>query len=105
MVTLTQADVERLEPEQLLNDNIIEFYLKYLHEEALFPDNAPQRDQFYFFNTFFWPKLQSLKSEDQMKNLLSWTRNVDIFKKRFLFVPINDGYTPATRHTAHSSVL
>ncbi|ELR15572.1 uncharacterized protein ACA1_164210 [Acanthamoeba castellanii str. Neff] len=92
VVTLTQADVERLEPEQLLNDNIIEFYLKYLYEEALFPDNAPQRDQFYFFNTFFWPKLQSLKSEDQMKNLLSWTRNVDIFKKRFLFVPINDGF-------------
>jgi sentrin-specific protease 7 len=97
VVTLTEADVERLEPEQLLNDNIIEFYLKYLYEEALFPGKNQQREQFYFFNTFFWPKLQSSKEEAQMIKLLSWTRNVDIFKKRFLFVPINDGYVTLSR--------
>jgi len=83
VITLTQADIERLEPDQLLNDNIIEFYLKYLREEEL----RDIKDRIYFFNTFFWPKLK----KNQME-VLSWTGEEDIFTKRFLFVPINEGY-------------
>lgn len=88
VVTITQGDLDRLEPDQLLNDNIIEFYLKYLHREVITRD----KDKFHFFNTFFWAKLRSTAANGEKKQVLSWTRNVNLFDKKFIFVPVNDGY-------------
>ena len=38
-VNLTQADVQRLEPKEWLNDNLVNFYLKYLHLELCASQN------------------------------------------------------------------
>lgn len=42
--------------------------------------------QCYFFNTFFYDTFTKYKYEKVRK----WTRNIDIFKKNYLFIPIND---------------
>ncbi|KAL6063402.1 cysteine-type peptidase [Balamuthia mandrillaris] len=85
-ITLTAADVARLEPMELLNDNIIEFYLKHLQLNSRSSVNIA--DQCYFYNTFFWPKLNTCGRDKE--KILKWTKNVDIFSKRFLIIPINE---------------
>jgi len=57
------------------------------------------KDRTYVFNTYFYSTLtkpvnnlanQSLsQSEIRHNKVKKWTRNVDIFKKDFLFIPIN----------------
>ena len=66
-----------------MNDNIIEFYLKYIEHRVVLKESV---DQFYFFNTFFF-KTFSKGGYDKVKK---WTRNVDIFSKKYILIPIND---------------
>ncbi|KAF8442642.1 hypothetical protein BGX38DRAFT_1096039, partial [Terfezia claveryi] len=62
-VTVDYQDLERLEEEQFLNDNIINFYLRFL-EENLALDNPALAQQTHFFNTFFYERL-SQKTADR----------------------------------------
>ena len=57
-VTIYNDDLRRLDDEEFLNDTIIEFYLKYIH------DNLPEsmKDATHFFNTFFWTNLNKKNS-------------------------------------------
>lgn len=54
-VTITDKDLEVLQPFEFLNDTIIEFYLKYIRKNILKDD-----PKFYFFNSFFYAKLVTL---------------------------------------------
>lgn len=57
------------------------------------------KDRTYVFNTYFYTTLtkpvnilanQSLsRSEIRHNKIKKWTKNVDVFKKDFLFIPIN----------------
>jgi Ulp1 family protease len=49
---------------------------------------AEHRDEFYMFNTFFYPKLTS-KNYEGVKN---WARG-ELFEKKHIFVPIHSRYT------------
>uniref|UniRef100_A0A915L2E7 Ubiquitin-like protease family profile domain-containing protein n=1 Tax=Romanomermis culicivorax TaxID=13658 RepID=A0A915L2E7_ROMCU len=55
-ITLTFNDVSCLEPDAFLNDNIIDFFLKYVHQELVADD---LRDRIYIFNSFFYSRLTS----------------------------------------------
>ncbi|EJT68148.1 hypothetical protein GGTG_14274 [Gaeumannomyces tritici R3-111a-1] len=83
--TIYQGDITRLDEGRFLNDNIIYSYLRYLH--SLGTDAA---DSFYFLDSFFYSALKSTNGKlinyDRVKR---WTSRVDIFKHRFLVVPIN----------------
>ncbi|WIA29852.1 hypothetical protein OEZ86_012322 [Tetradesmus obliquus] len=55
-VDLTPADLACLDPKRFLNDNLIDFYLKWV-------ELTPAHSRFYFFNSFFYTKLSGLGSD------------------------------------------
>uniref|UniRef100_A0A673W2V4 Si:dkey-100n23.3 n=1 Tax=Salmo trutta TaxID=8032 RepID=A0A673W2V4_SALTR len=96
-ITVTTEDLECLDNGQFLNDVIIDFYLKYLLLERAPQDVA---DRSHVFSSFFYKQLtrRDNASEDSTsisaqqrrhQRVKTWTRHVDIFKKDFLFVPVN----------------
>ena len=96
-IALTNVDVDCLDPGVYLNDIIIDFYLKYLYEEIL---TEKQRGKTYIFNSYFYTRLSkrsfgdSKKCENPMERMHSqvrkWTRDVDIFEKDFIIIPVNE---------------
>ena len=94
-ITIHKDTVGCLLPEMFLNDTIIEFYLLYMYHEIFSPE---QREQVHIFNTFFYTKLtnnlnDSLTPQDIYEKhgqVSKWTKNVDLFDKDFIVVPIHD---------------
>jgi len=95
-VTISSRDYLCLEAEQFLNDVIIDFYLKYL-QAGLFSNN-PVMAKTYTFSIYFYnrlimntsSKMVMSKAEKMHSNVKKWTKNVNIFDKDFIVVPIND---------------
>jgi hypothetical protein len=83
-ITITQSDIDRLEPGIHLNDNIIDFYLKYLKHHGLI---SSLQKRFYFFNTYFYT---TLAKESGLERVKKWTKDIDIFLYDFLMIPIHD---------------
>ncbi|KAL7748966.1 hypothetical protein RI367_005614 [Sorochytrium milnesiophthora] len=93
-VTMWQNDARRLDDQEFLNDSIIEFYLKWIYH------NMPQerKAECYFFNTFFFKKLtegisaSSIGGENKVgfERVQKWTKKVDLFRFKYIFVPINE---------------
>ncbi|KHJ90503.1 Ulp1 protease family, catalytic domain protein [Oesophagostomum dentatum] len=105
-VSLHFEDLRVLAHGEMLNDNIIEFYLKYIRAKLL-PEE--QRDKVFVFNTFFYQKLTEKQPSISILNknhrssvgrfewikrnfskVKSWTKRVDIFKMDYIVLPIND---------------
>ena len=102
-VTVCLGDLKSLEHEEFLNDIIIDFYLTYLHHQVLPPED---RAGVHMFSTMFYVRLtntdnklsqNSQKILGQVKmtaaqrrhcNVASWTKNVNIFEKNLLVIPI-----------------
>lgn len=85
---LEVRDLERLEDGEYLNDNLIEFYLKYLkiQLEQTSPETAKK---VYFFNTFFFASLtRKGKKGINYDAVQKWTRSIDIFSYDYVVVPI-----------------
>lgn len=81
-VTITTADTPRLESAVFLNDNIVDFDLRYLMENV----DTVLRKRFHLFSSFLYKKL----TDDGQSGVRGWTDEVDIFAKDFLIVPICD---------------
>ncbi|KAM7407139.1 hypothetical protein PAMA_003056 [Pampus argenteus] len=97
-ITVTMEDLQCLDSGQYLNDVIIDFYLKYLLQNA--SDAVAERS--HIFSSFFYKQLtrrdnasegntssDSCQRQRRHQRVKTWTRHVDIFKKDFLFVPVN----------------
>ncbi|CAF1324339.1 unnamed protein product [Adineta ricciae] len=92
---LSRDDLMCLNEGEFLNDNIIDFYLQYVFYEKL---SEEDRQRTYLFNSFFYTRL-TRKSNDDILNISPaerrysrvkrWLRDVDIFSKDYLIVPIN----------------
>ncbi|XP_078526639.1 sentrin-specific protease 3 isoform X2 [Lissotriton helveticus] len=74
---LTMDDLGTLYGQNWLNDQVMNMY------GDLVMDSVP--DKVHFFNSFFYDKLRT-KGYDGVKR---WTKNVDIFKKDLLLIPIH----------------
>ena len=96
-VTLTSRDTIALEEGEMLNDSVVEFYIKWLQREPKFKANV---GRCHFFNSFFFEKLaQVYDCEPGMRQraahnaVTKWTeskkRRVNIFEKDFVFFPIH----------------
>ncbi|KAL7072802.1 hypothetical protein ACQ4LE_008132 [Meloidogyne hapla] len=96
------SDLKHLAFDVMLNDTIIDFYLKYIHH-SLVPEE--RRDRIYIFNTFFFGRLTQAPAHGKtqvtmatrIKRVISnfqtvknWTKKVDIFSKDYVVVPINE---------------
>uniref|UniRef100_A0A8C3AGR0 Ubiquitin-like protease family profile domain-containing protein n=1 Tax=Cyclopterus lumpus TaxID=8103 RepID=A0A8C3AGR0_CYCLU len=89
-ITVTMEDLRCLDTGHFLNDVIIDFYLKYLLLNA----SAAVAERTHIFSSFFYKQLtrRDNASEGRQRRhhrVKTWTRHVDIFKKDFLFVPVN----------------
>lgn len=82
-VAITDQDVNVLQPGEFLNDTVIEFYLKWIYENVV--KSRSDCQDFYFFNTFFYKKLAAGYAK-----VAKWTKGVDIFSKKYIFIPINE---------------
>ncbi|NXD38632.1 SENP7 protease, partial [Copsychus sechellarum] len=95
---VTREDLECLEYGEFLNDVIIDFYLKYLLLEK-----APKHvaDRTHIFSSFFYKCLtRTEKNSDgdvkvsaaqrRHRRVRTWTRNINIFNKDYIFVPVNE---------------
>ncbi|XP_038131985.1 sentrin-specific protease 7-like isoform X2 [Cyprinodon tularosa] len=97
-ISVTQEDLDCLEPGEFLNDVIIDFYLRYLVLEGV-SGTVAQRT--HVFSSFFYKQLSRRRAAGESdapsvvdrharhQRVKTWTRHVDIFTKDFLFVPVN----------------
>jgi hypothetical protein len=93
-VWLTKTDYARLEPNEFLNDTLIEFYLTYLCMTYDFKE-LDDKKRIHVFSTFFYKKLcgsNKPRNKAEYDKIKSWTNKVDIFSMDYIFVPIHEAY-------------
>ena len=82
--------------DQYLNDVIIDFFLKYVFLEMI---TEEQRNKTYIFSQFFYKRLTTMTKEKDSKlsasqkrhsRVNTWTKNVNLFEKDFVIIPINE---------------
>jgi sentrin-specific protease 7 len=95
-ISITTYDYYCLAIDTYLNDVIIDFYLKYIHNEKL---TEEQKTKTHIFSQFFYKRLTTMTKEKDPKlsaaqkrhqRVQSWTKNVNLFEKDFVIVPINE---------------
>ncbi|XP_010936753.1 uncharacterized protein [Elaeis guineensis] len=94
-VEIAYADLKCLEPESYLSSPIMNFYIQYLQRLVL-PVGRPG-GEYYFFNTYFYKKLEEALSCKGDRNayfvkLRRWWKGVNIFQKAYVFLPIHGEY-------------
>ena len=86
-VTVDFDDLERLDEEEFLNDNLVEFALRWLRREKNDPSNI------YWFNTYFFEKISKGKGRQiDYNGVKKWTKDIDLFSYDYVVVPINENY-------------
>ncbi|KAG8720232.1 hypothetical protein FRC08_000797 [Ceratobasidium sp. 394] len=91
-VTLYRKDVHRLAPEKWLNDSLVELGLK-IWLSDLSARDPRLADDLHVFNSFFYKKLDNGLGEGcNHESVKKWTRGVDLFKKKYIIVPINERF-------------
>ncbi|KII86918.1 hypothetical protein PLICRDRAFT_273907 [Plicaturopsis crispa FD-325 SS-3] len=88
-INITRAEINRLEPNEFLNDTLIEFGLK-LWLNDLREKDPEFADQVHVFSSFFYKKLNKKPYEEGFQSVRKWTSKFDLFKKKYLIVPINE---------------
>jgi len=95
-LSINTYDYVCLATDSYLNDVIIDFYLRYLHNEKLSPE---QKAKTHIFSQFFYKRLTTMSKDKDQKltaaqkrhsRVASWTKNVNIFEKDFVIIPINE---------------
>lgn len=88
--TVHVEDLKRLDDGEFLNDNLIEFCLRWLEEH-----HPEIKNKAHIFNTFFYTTLSTMKAGRKGFNydaVKRWTRNIDLFAHPFVAVPINANF-------------
>ena len=98
-VQITLGDLENLKDGSMLNDQCVDFFLKYVQIETIgkqFPDVL---SKVHFFNSFFYQKLAQRNDLESgvdaatasHARVKGWTKGVDVFEKEFLLIPVHSG--------------
>ncbi|KZT09310.1 cysteine proteinase [Laetiporus sulphureus 93-53] len=90
-ININKSDLKRLDPDGYLNDTLIEFGLK-LWLADLTKSNPDLAEQIHVFNSFFYKKLNVKDKDEGYQSVRKWTSKFDIFKKKFIIVPINERF-------------
>ena len=78
-IPMTRKKISCLKPKTWLNDEVINFYVEMMMQEG---------GSIHSFNTFFMLKLYENESYT-FNNVAKWTKKVDIFRQKKVFIPIN----------------
>ena len=96
-VKVYPGDISRLRGTEFLNDTLIDFYMEYIRHQ-MYPGFS---ERVHVFNSFFYKKLSQTGwskrgssdvasfAEKAHRRVARWTRDVNIFEKDFVIVPIN----------------
>ena len=83
------SDLPRLDEGEFLNDNLIEFYLRWVQETK--KTKKADNSEVYFFGTHFYSKLTTGKRGSiNHEAVARWTAKDDIFNYDYVVVPINE---------------
>ena len=82
IIEIRSSDRGRLAPGQFLNDSIIDLWLRFISSNN-------NNSTCHFFTSHFYTRLE----EEGPENVRSWLtkKNLDVFSKRLVFVPVNGG--------------
>ncbi|KAK5953561.1 hypothetical protein OHC33_005505 [Knufia fluminis] len=89
--SVTWDDLARLEDDEFLNDSLVGLFIRYLQHRS-----AEKVKKMHFFNTFFYEKLtQSTSGKGRGRQInyagvANWTKNVNIFQRDYVVVPVNE---------------
>lgn len=93
-ITVLQLDLNTLVDGEDLNDSIVDFFMMYLTANAMNQDLKNSQ----IFSSFFYTKLTERvkigdrfllpSAEERYKKASSFTRNIDLFEKDFIFMPV-----------------
>lgn len=100
-ISINTEDYLCLATDQYLNDIIIDFYLKWVHNNVV-PE--AQCERAFIFSTFFYKRLTTLTrhhhnldkdvkqtaAQKRHARVQNWTKNVNLFEKDFIIIPINE---------------
>ncbi|XP_054736133.1 uncharacterized protein LOC129243067 isoform X1 [Anastrepha obliqua] len=100
-ISINTEDYLCLATDQYLNDIIIDFYLKWVHNNIV---PQAQRERAFIFSTFFYKRLTTLTrhhhntdkdvkqtaAQKRHARVQNWTKNVNLFEKDFIIIPINE---------------
>ncbi|XWS63649.1 hypothetical protein CRYUN_Cryun06bG0119200 [Craigia yunnanensis] len=95
-VEICFGDIDSLAPEAFLTSQIMNFYIRYIQQQAS-PTNRAICD-YHFFNTYFYQKLKeavSYKGSDKDALFIKfrrWWKGVNFFQKAYVLIPINEDY-------------
>ncbi|XVE85058.1 hypothetical protein DITRI_Ditri17bG0061800 [Diplodiscus trichospermus] len=90
------GDIDCLAPETFMTSQIMNFYIRYLQQQAS-PTNRAMCD-YHFFNTYFYQKLKeavSYKGSDKDALFIKfrrWWKGVNLFQKAYVLIPINEDF-------------
>ncbi|KAI5461341.1 hypothetical protein BGZ63DRAFT_404205 [Mariannaea sp. PMI_226] len=87
--SVDKTDVARLDEGEFLNDNLINFYMRYLQAELETKSPETLR-KVHFFNTFFFPTIKSGGSNINYRGVAKWTAKINLFSYKYIVVPINE---------------
>ncbi|KAK0626420.1 hypothetical protein B0T14DRAFT_492748 [Immersiella caudata] len=88
-----KEDIPRLDEGQCLNDNLIEYGLRFLFDA--YEEKSGLTGRVYVHNTHFYTKLTSNKSYNGKINydgVKSWTSKVDLLSYDYVVVPVNESF-------------
>ncbi len=90
-INLTSTDLERLAPEEFLNDTVIDFFFRFIWEHL----PTIRQKKIHFFSTHFYSQLSRTGADirnaaDRYNNVQNWTNGIDFFNMDYVFVPVND---------------
>ncbi|GFR01106.1 hypothetical protein TNCT_391541 [Trichonephila clavata] len=93
VLPLTNIDIMCLNNGNWLNDNMVNFYLEYMYSEDL---TKSEREKTHLFNSFFFTSLTrevqggTTSMKERQHDLdKTWARNVDLFSKDYIVIPVN----------------
>jgi sentrin-specific protease 7 len=92
--TIEYKDLCRLDEGELLNDNLIGFFLRYL-EHYLEQTKPELAERVFFYNSYFFEQLmKDLEGKKGIKyeNVQKWSKNIDIFRSDFVVVPVIESH-------------
>jgi len=84
--TVSQDDIPRLDEEQLLNDSLVQFGLRYAQIEA--EQKTPTlATKVYVMNTYFF---EALKQDQSHERVRKWNSKIDLLSFDYIVVPVNE---------------
>lgn len=87
---LYHGSLKCLSPSRYLNDEVVQFYVKYLYHDYCSPELSRK---IHIFDNIFHRKLGETFLKDQIeetkwRQLNKWMNSVDLFDKNFLIIPV-----------------